>query len=189
VTEEWESASQWAYRVSSARTQTASLRLIGIQKAPILRLGSNASDTIGRFGFRNSEASPLSKQRRSAIVERRVEEIVIPRNAMIADVLGSQKAQSSKHLACRVREGLDYLSLVVLVLAPEKIRIEQHFETRRDLSKKSPRLQEILIGGEQDKKKGAKEAHPDPRWSLHVQDLTFYNFKFRRVNSQVDACV
>jgi hypothetical protein len=139
--------------VSSARTQTASLRLIGIQKAPILRLGSNASDTIGRFGFRNSEASPLSKQRRSAIVERRVEEIVIPRNAMIADVLGSQKAQSSKHLACRVREGLDYLSLVVLVLAPEKIRIEQHFETRRDLSKKSPRLQEILIGGEQDKKK------------------------------------
>ena len=82
-----------------------------------------------------------------------MEEIVIPRNAMIADVLGSQKAQSSKHLACRVREGLDYLSLVVLVLAPEKIRIEQHFETRRDLSKKSPRLQEILIGGEQDKKR------------------------------------
>ena len=153
MTEEWESASQWAYRVSSARTQTASLRLIGIQKAPILRLGSNASDTIGRFGFRNSEASPLSKQRRSAIVERRVEEIVIPRNAMIADVLGSQKAQSSKHLACRVREGLDYLSLVVLVLAPENIRIEQQFETRRDLAKKSLRLQVILIGGEQDKKK------------------------------------
>ena len=99
--------------------------------------------------IRSSEAGPLSKQRHSATVERRVEEIVIPRNAMIADVFRSHKAQSSKHLACRGREGLDYLSLLVLVLAPE-IQIEQHFETRRDLAKKSLRLQEILVGGEQD---------------------------------------
>jgi hypothetical protein len=51
-----------------------------------------------------------------------VEEFVIPRNATMADVLGSHGAQGSKH-----------------------------FEPRRDLAK-SPRLREIFVSGEIKKK-------------------------------------
>jgi hypothetical protein len=90
--------------------------------------------------------------------------IVMPRNAIIADALGSHKARSSKYFWRSMCENapLDYREVSV-----------------RD-STSSPGA--ILIGvlwitgdsGRQGKreKERAKEAHqPDPRSSLHVQDL------------------
>ena len=87
--------------MSSGRTHTE--RLIGInnscqvtQEAPQCVVAALESNWRQDWRTRSSEASPLCNVR-SAIVERKREEITIPKNEMMTDVLGNHKARSSKH--------------------------------------------------------------------------------------------
>ena len=85
--------------MSSGRTHTE--RLIGInnscqvtQEAPQCVVAALESNWRQDWRTRSSEASPLCNVR-SAIVERKREEITILKNEMMTDVLGNHKARSS----------------------------------------------------------------------------------------------